>query len=224
MARIVTVHRDFFRTVPLVATTIGDLPAPSWDFSLEIPEDWYVHDPDPTTRRATTARHVEERLRGHPGLPAVADNLMSVLADFAIEADDKGALAAATLWVAGDLAPVSANLMVLVAARSVARPDDEIASLVSALSCADVGEIGEREVAAVQLPAGPAVRLRLLTPAEAGPGEASVVLCAVQHWIPVPGHPHSAVVSASTPCLGCGEELVAVFDRIAASFRFKAPA
>ncbi|MGH9022744.1 MAG: hypothetical protein ACRDV9_06550 [Acidimicrobiia bacterium] len=203
-------------------TTLGDLPVPNWDFSLEIPDDWYVHDPDPKTRRATTAGDVEARLRGRPVLPGVAEDLMSVLLDFAVDADDKGALASATLWEPGELAPLSANLMVLLAPRSAERPDEEIASLCSALSRPGAGEMGDREIAAVELPVGPAVRLRLLASAEAGPGEASVVLCAVQHWIPVPGQPQVAVVSASTPCLGFAEDLVGVFDRIAASLRFTA--
>lgn len=193
----------------------------SWNVSVVVPKSWCPSDPDPATRAASTAAAVDRRIAADPELAGARRELIDILLGFAETADEKGALVAATLWEPGDYAPTVANVMVLAAAT----PEPPgIDTLVEALARPAASDAGPRDVQEMQLPAGPAVRLRLLTATEGPPDEPSVVLDAIQHWIPVPGCPgEAAVVSSSTPCLDVGDALATLSDEIAISVRFEEP-
>ena len=78
-------------------------------------------------------------------------------------------------------------------------------------------DVRPRQAAAVELPAGPAVRVRCLR--RSGPDD-DLLVDVVEHWVPVPGQQDLLLLRGSTPCLDLGDELAAVFDRIAGTLGF----
>lgn len=193
-------------------------------FSLAVPERWYVRDDDAWGWQSSTASQVHERLACRPDLRAAAPVLRQVVMDSWKDAESQGALAAATLWEPSDdgRGATAATLVVVAAER--ARPDDdaaEIAGLVAVLGEPWETDLAPRRVSAVELPVGPAVRLRRLTRTNgAGPGEGELVVDTVQHWVPVRGGRTILVLAGSTPCLDVADELAEAFDAIAATLRF----
>jgi len=192
-------------------------------FSLAVPERWYVRDADTREWESSTASQMDERLACRPDLLAAASTLRRVVMDSWKDAESQGALAAATLWEPSDDGR-GATAATLVVAAERARPDDgaaEIAGLVAALGEPSESDLAPRRVSAVELPVGPAVRLRRLTRTTgAGPGEGELVVDTVQHWVPVPGGRTIVVLAGSTPCLDVADELAEAFDAIAATLRF----
>lgn len=101
-------------------------------------------------------------------------------------------------------------------------PDDadaEIRSLQSALAVAREGDVGDREVSVVGLPAGPAVRVRVR--AEDEPSRRrSLLIDGVSYWVPVPGEPDMLLLSFSTPVLVLADALAEIADEVAQTLRF----
>ncbi|MGH8998902.1 MAG: hypothetical protein ACRDY7_05870, partial [Acidimicrobiia bacterium] len=88
------------------------------ELELDLPEDWFVLDPDPADRTAALARDVHTWAGADPERRAHRDDLAAILAGFGEEADDQGALFAAVYWEPGEYGPTAANLMVLSGSRS----------------------------------------------------------------------------------------------------------
>jgi hypothetical protein len=197
----------------------------TWNFTLAVPDRWYVRDEDPWVREASTARTVKDRIAGRPDLAPVEAVLRRLLMDSWEDAELQGAVAAATFWEPSeDGSGATAATLVVVAAERVEPGDDaaEIAGLLDVLGADSETDLAPRGVSAVQLPAGRAVRLRRLTcTSGAGPGEAELTVDTVQHWVPVPGGPAILVLVGSTPCLEVADELCATFDAIAGTLVFK---
>jgi hypothetical protein len=196
----------------------------NWNFSLAVPERWYVRDDDPCRREASTAQDVEERIAGRPDLARAVPMLLRIRMESWRDAELSGALAAATLWEPSDdrRGATAATLVVVTAARLQPDDDDgEIAGLLELLGEGSEADLAPRLVAAVDLPAGRAVRLRRLTRTDgAEPGQAELVVDMVQHWVPVPGGRAVLVLVGSTPCLDVADELAATFDAIAETLVF----
>jgi hypothetical protein len=192
---------------------------------VAVPDRWYIRDEDPWGREASTVRAVADRIAGRPDLASVGSILRRLLMDSWRDAELQGAVAAATLWETSEdgSGATAATLVVVVAER--AQPDDdaaEIAALLDVLRTDSETDLAPRQVSAVDLPAGQAVRLRRLTRtdgAEAGEGE--LVVDTVQHWVPVPGGSAILVLVGSTPCLDVADELAATFDAIADTVTFE---
>lgn len=197
----------------------------SWSFNLAVPARWYVRDEDPWAMEATTAKEIDDRLAQRPDLTPVAPLLRQVLMDSWKDAELHSAVVAATLWdpSADGSGATAATLVVVTAERAV--PDDdpaEIAGLLRTLGEASDTDLAPRQLDAVELPAGPAVRLRRLTRTDgAEPGEAELVVDTVQHWVPIPGAGIILVLVGSTPCFDVAEELAATFDAIAETLAFE---
>lgn len=193
-----------------------------WDATLSVPDNWYLHDPDPATAASTAAADVDARIRERPDLARHRHQIIEALRSFGQEAVAKGALIAATYWEPQETGAVAANLMLLAARREAF--DDlgaELGALQRGLARPGRADVGPRDVEQVDLPAGPAVRLQLLaTTDESEKGLAAVVLAAVQYWVPVPGHPDMVVLSGTTSRLDGADELGEIFDSIARTLRF----
>ena len=184
---------------------------------LRVPEAWYQWDPD--DEAGSTARQVEERIGLRTELGPAQEMLTRLLIDCWRDAARQGAVAAAALWEPAPLAAVMATLLVVVAKRPPLSGDEgESAGLLAALRGGSPFDIRPAELEPVDLPVGPAVRLRRQARTDAAtPGEPDVIVDMVQHWIPVSGGSELLVLAGSTPCLGVADELARIFDSIAAT-------
>ena len=188
-----------------------------FDFDIRIPDGWCAHspDPDPAVQQRTTEEAVDQIIRDEPALAEARNGIIDRMVGFAREANGKGAMAAASLWTLVEDTETAANMMVFAARRDAGEPvEATIARLVQNLSDPDEADTNERDVHEVELPAGPAVRLRVMAQTPEEPG---IVIELVQYWLPVRDASHTLIVSCTTPCLVYGDELTAVFDSIAAS-------
>jgi hypothetical protein len=200
------------------------------DFSLRVPESWYELDLDRKSRKKRTEEAVDEQVRLNPVLAPARTAIIERLLGFAADADDKGAVAGATLWTVIDNIEVAANIMVFSVGRdSPGNLEVELAGLETQLGRRSAVDVGDRLVERVTLPAGDAVRVRVLAESAAepssngrfhsGPEGGGIVVDTVQHWLPVPDAEHTLVVSGTTPCLAYGDDLADVFDSIAATLQ-----
>lgn len=192
------------------------------NLTLELPEGWFVLEPDPAARRAALVADVEAWASEAPERMAHRDELLEILSGFGVEAEEKGALFAAVFWEPGENGPTVANLMVFEGQRSA--PDSveaEIAAALRELEQADPNDHTAREIAEVHLPIGLAARVRFLasSPADRNEGGAALVFDATQVWIPLPGEPPMVIISGTTPCLIAGDEIARVVDAVATSLR-----
>jgi hypothetical protein len=185
-------------------------------FHVEVPESWYQWDPD--DEAAFTARQVDERIARQPELRPARQALLDLLMECWRDAASQGAVAAAALWEPAPLAAVTATLLVMEAPRAAPGDDrGEIADLLDSLSGDSPFDVQPAELGTVDLPAGPAVRLRRLARTDAAnSGEPDIIVDMVQHWIPVPGRTEIIVLAGSTPCLAVADDLARTFDAIAA--------
>ena len=194
---------------------------PAWDFSLNIPDGWYVRDPELASRRASTERDVDRQIADDPALAPHREDLVEILLGFWLEADQKSAIIAATVWQIVDDTIVVGNLAVFDGERqSPDSVESELAALERNLSRPEEHDVGDRDVRLVTLPAGKAVRLRWLTETEPDDDGSTLVLDGVSYWVPVPGHPATVALNGSTPCLPFADELAAAFDSIADTLEF----
>jgi hypothetical protein len=185
----------------------------SWDFGLTVPPGWYLYDPDPDTRLDSTLKAVDSRIEAVPEVAPARQALVDVVLGLWRDADDQGALAAAVLWEPAPRAAVAASLTVL----AFSDGPGTIEALLAGASAATGLDVGPREAAPVELPAGAAVRVRCLR--RSGPDD-DLLVDVVEHWVPVPGHRDVLLLRGSTPCLDLGDELAAVFDRVAGTLGF----
>ena len=191
-----------------------------FDFAIKIPDGWCAHspDPDPVVQTETTEAAVEQMIREEPILGEARAAIIDRMLGFAREANEKGAMAAASLWTVVEGTEAAANMMVFSDPRDAAQSiEASVAELERQLSTADPNDVKDREVSVVDLAGGTAVRLRVLTRMPSEDDEPALVLEMVQHWLPVPDAGHNLIVSCITPCIVYGDELAAVFDSIAQS-------
>jgi hypothetical protein len=200
------------------------------DFSLRVPEDWYELDLDRKSRKKSIEQAVDEQVRANPVLDPAREAIIERLLGFAADAEEKGALAGATLWTVIESVEVAANVMVFSVGRDSPRDlETELSDLEAHLGRRSSVDVGDRLVERVTLPAGAAIRLRVLAESsvdptsngrfQAGRGGGGIVVDTVQHWLPVPDAEYILLVSGTTPCLAYGDDLAEVFDSIAGSLR-----
>src|SRR5947209_1718958 len=106
------------------------------NFTMAVPDGWYVRDKDPSGWEASTGRTVRERIAGRPDLAPAGAILRHLLMDSWQDADQQGAIAAATLWEPSEdgTGATAATLVVLAADRAEPEDDDaEIAGLLDIL-------------------------------------------------------------------------------------------
>lgn len=194
----------------------------TWDFVIDVPQDWYVWEPYPERRAASDAAQVDARITARPELARHRGQILDVLAAFGASADARLAYAAATRWEPTGHAPEVMHVMVAGGARHAPHnQEEEIVHLLHTLAEPGPADLGERAVYEVELPAAPAVRLRALLKAPgSGRGEPTVVLDTVQYWTPVPRRDEMIVLSGTTPSLGYRDDFAEVVATIAHSLRF----
>ena len=185
----------------------------SWDFVLTVPPGWYLYDPDQETRLDSTAQAVKRRTEAVPELAPARQALVDLLLGFWRDADEQGALAAATLWEPAPIAAVAASLTVLAFSNAPATVEELLAGATGATTL----DVRPREAAPVELAAGPGVRVRCVR--RSGPDD-DLLVDVVEHWVPVPGHSDVLLLRGSTPCLDVADELADVFDAIAGTLKF----
>lgn len=193
------------------------------DLTVRVSAGWYVVDPERSTRRARAKADVAARAATGAGpnteSPGYHDELVESLLGVGAEADQKGALFAAVLWEPGPAGPTVATLLVLEGRRR--RPDsgdDEVACLLEGLIRPEPTDCATRDVRIVDLPIGPAVRLRLLCGVRDPDGAAGIV-DATQFWVPFQPEDggRMVIVSASTPALHAGDAIAAAAEDTARS-------
>ena len=194
----------------------------TWDFVIDVPEDWYVWEPYPERRAESDSAQVDARIAVRPELARHRGQILEVLAAFGASADARFAYAAATSWEPTGHAPEVMHVMVAGGARHAPHNQaEEIAHLLRTLSEPGPADLAERAVYEVELPAAPAVRLgALLRAPRTGDREPTVVLDTVQYWVPVPEREDMLVLSGTTPSLGQRDDFAAVIATIAHSLRF----
>lgn len=208
---------------------LGEAPVPgansaAFSCSVTPPEVYVAVDPDVDLEgeelRAAAARLVDGRAAVDPLVAERRSEWIDHVATFWQSARDQQALMAYTMVDHAGGEPVRASLMV--AEDLGGHPDDldvEIRCVVAAFSVVEEGDATEPDVTVVELPAGPAVRLRKLAridPAEHGSPLIDIVL----YWVPVPGQPACLLLSFSTPDLPLADMLAETADDVAHTVRF----
>jgi hypothetical protein len=147
-----------------------------------------------------------------------------MLTAFAAAARERGAVAAAALL--GRLesgVPVLGELLAIPQRGSELGVEAALEELRGGLAGPRDGDITPRLLTLVGLPAGPAVRLRVVGDLVGADGEPRAV-DSVQFWIPVGGAAgHDVLIlAAGTPTLAAADAFAAAVDRIAETLRIAA--
>src|SRR5262249_21258379 len=149
--------------------------------------------------RAAAAEH--PLLASGPARAAFTGTLTALAGYYARQ----GCQLAAVAWDPASGQPPHAVIQVSVTPWS-AGDRDPVATLTEQLSAERAGDIGPRAVQAVELPAGPAVRVRVIADGGADPAGRQVVSDAVQYWLPLPDRGLAVVAASSTAALDEGAE------------------
>lgn len=189
----------------------------TWGLSLPLGEAWFDLPLDDEATQASYEARVDARIAREPDLAGSRDSLVKMIAHFARDARMRGAVGGALYWKRHDLDVVSvATLYTTVCPRSDGPVSDEIERLRSQLDERYATDRFEPAVDVCDLPAGQALRVRVISDTEQDENEQWVALLeTVQYWIPVPGWPACLLLNFSTPNLAGAEPLVTEFDQIA---------
>jgi hypothetical protein len=211
------------------ATPVGVDPAaprPEVGFRLHVPDDWLNLDLDPATSDAFVEGVLDARIAEHPRAARHRGQLRRVLQGLIEQQRGAGVFLAAVL-AAGERPAelIGANLS-LSWARLESPPGD--IEWLARFFAEDDPQDGEnpdlRSVDVVDLPAGPAVRIRttLLAPV---PESARTQRVAVNQLIvPVQDGPWLALLVLSSPNLDLAETFALLADEVAQSLTFLDPA
>ena len=191
------------------------MPAP---LALQVatPASWVDLDLDPSTRRQSIARTVEQAA-AHMS-PEGRQELARMLERAATDAETQGAVFAAIYSDVIEQRAVSASLVVSVRPGKGMPPQalnrSELAHGLSR-TLATTGSVEVRD-----LPAGPGVRLRKRVMAPLPGQEAEVEVENVQWFVPSPDGSQLALLAFSTPTLGLAEPFGSLFDAIAGTLQW----
>lgn len=193
-----------------------------WGYELSTPEVFVHLDPEVegSELRSVATRLVDQRAAVDPLIARRRRAWVKYVVRLWEDARSQHALDAYAMVYDAEGLPAEAVLLVLGSERE--HPDDldaEIRSLETALAVMHEGEVRDPDVSVVDLPDGPAVRVRVL--AENSPGKRrSLLIDGVSYWVPVPGQPDILLLSFSTPVLVLADVLAEIADDIARSLRF----
>ena len=197
---------------------VGD----GWDFTVVIPKGWYIREPDLSLRSQSINEFADGLIAEDPDLAPQRAEMIERYQTFSADADEKFAIIAAMLWEPNDEIPVAADLRIHEAEREIV--DDleaELARIQRMLEQTEQGDLGPREVEIVELPAGPAVRIRLLSQTDPDVDGSTIALDVVQYWLPVPDQADIVLLAGFTPNLVSADEIIGVFDEIAATLELQ---
>lgn len=195
-------------------TAVAETTGPT-SYAIALPEGWFRLDLDPATQRASVEALVEDRVARSPGLAPRRRELRRMLLAEARAAAEAGAVDAAMLSEVVEGLAVTAALTVSLLDAPTSTDGTGAATLMTGLA-ASWGRGGA--VSRVELPNGPAVRLRASQTLPGHQDGEHRVVETVQFFVPTPSEDLFAVLSFSTSTLEVVEELVLFFDAIAATF------
>lgn len=192
-----------------------------WRCSLLIPDGWITVDLD-DSEPSQAAVAVDAAVRAMPELSRIAEAMRQTVAAAARVAVDRGAL-----FLALGFEPVDIDVVAMsVTVYGLTTPGGAVGLEVMAdeLAVPQPEDFNGRDVRMVELPVGPAVRLHTVTTGPADPTDGadggdgqSLFVEVVDHFVPIVGTADVALVSCSTPAVAVGDQVLALFDRIAAS-------
>jgi hypothetical protein len=186
-------------------------------FTLRVPPSWWEFDVWRATRTGDLARHVDARIAEQPRLRRHRGPLLRALREAAADAEHQGALKCAVM---GELVDGDALAAVLMAVQTHGSPDPAgntpaaIAGQITA-TAKRPGSPYWRTVTLVDLPAGPAVRIRGV---EAVTGGTRTADCLVMHTLtPFPDGEGLLDVVLTSPQTTLAEPMFDLFDAISAT-------
>jgi hypothetical protein len=213
------------RGLPVTSSVVGVDPAaprPDTGFRLHVPDDWLTLDLDPATSDAFVERVLDERVAEYPQAARHRGHMRRILQGLIAQQRDAGVFLAAVL-AAGERPAelIGANLS-LSWAKLDSPPGDIgwLARFFAEDEPQDGEDPDQREVDVVDLPAGPAVRVRtsLLAPI---PETTRTQRVAVnQLVVPVRDTAWLALLVLSTPNLELAETFALLADEVAQSLAF----
>jgi hypothetical protein len=190
-----------------------------WVFRLAVPDGWLSVDLDrlPVDRRGDLVLAVDHLVAEVPEMREDSAHLVDIAEGVIADAEAHDALLAAVGFelVGGALVALS------VAAYAI--PGDEafdVEALAEDLTTPHPLDMNGRDVEVVDLPVGPAVRVHAISETAPDAEGRTMVIEGVDHFIPVPSGTDMLLLTGSTPSVAIGDELLPVFDDIAASVRF----
>ncbi|MBW3650402.1 MAG: hypothetical protein KY458_07535 [Actinobacteria bacterium] len=197
---------------------------PDWFYFSLAPPEVYVRLEtevylDDDELGAAAARLVDERAAVDPLVARRRREWVNHVATFWKDARQRRATMAFTMVYDAEGLPAKSFVMAFEGEREHDDIEAEIASLEAALSVKREGDATQPEVSVVQLPAGPAVRVRKLMETEPEKRR-SRVIDMVLYWVPVPERPVCLLLSFTTPVLVLADILAEIADDIAQSLRF----
>jgi hypothetical protein len=193
-------------------------PARSVPMRLHLPiprQDWYELALDPADRPATIAAQWADLRAAAPDLdrPEIADAFARTLETLASHYARRGSQFAAVGWEPATGRPPQSVLDVkLVEPLPADSPRDEAEGLTGLLMLPGPDDVSPRAVELVELPAGPAARLRLLGPGGRDASGRDVVCDIVQYWLPVGPVAATVLVTCSTSDVAAGDRTAELVD------------
>lgn len=183
----------------------------SWTFRLPVPPpgDWFALDLNPRTRAGSTRELFERAAAADDRVSADPEEFAAVIDRLARDAARRGALVAYSRWWPGTGRAPHSMLCVVTA------NDNGASQLADRLAAARETDLSPHAVEPVQLPAGPALRLRVY--ATGGPTEdhGAVVVDTVQYWLPLTGTGRILIIAAATSRIDDGDDLASLIDALA---------
>ncbi len=214
----------------MARTAITGEPTPSADAPSDLPARFFIATPadwihaDVSVDGPAAARRLLDSLPVDPGQHALKHQVGHELGRALTTARQQGAVMAAFWSRSLDGRAIGASLTVAIApfGTASALADDGGVDLDRVMrTVAEAVERGEDggEVGVIDLPAGPAVRLRKRQAADAlGDAHETDV---VQFFVPIPGRLNLLVMTFSTPTVELADALGELFDAMAASLRWR---
>ncbi len=182
--------------------------------ALPIPADgWYQLGLDEAARPGLIAEQYRDLVAAQPLLDderarAAFTGSLTVLAEHYAA---RGCQIAAVAWRPESGEPPRTVIEVSVTPWR-AGDGDPIATLTEQLGVDRPGDIGPRSVETVELPPGPAVRVRVIADGGEDRAGRQVVSDVVQYWLPLPDRGLAVVAASSTAVLDEGTGTAAVLD------------
>jgi hypothetical protein len=190
--------------------------------SVPVPPGWYELALSDVERATALDVQWSALLRTHPELdrPEVAAAFRATLGGLAARYAAGGSAVAMVEWDAPSGEPPASVLDVQVAdaldfPAALAAADDEADGLLGLLTQPADDDVSNRTAERVDLPAGPAVRLRVLAPGGTDPAGRELVCDLIQYWIVLPTAPATVLLTCSSSRLEDGDRNAAMIDQLA---------
>jgi hypothetical protein len=210
------------------AGTIGVDPAaprPDVGFRMHVPDAWLALDLDPATSDGWVEWVLDARVAEHPEASRHRGHMRRILQGSVAEQRAAGVFFAAVLAAGSRPAEmIGANLSLSWQRLTSASPDiDFLARYFGSDDAAPGESVDARSVHVVDLPAGPAVRIRTSLLAPVPESSRRQRVAATQLVIPVPGTPWLGILVVSTPNLGLADAFADLADEVGQSLQFLSP-